>query len=340
MRFAPLAAWFVLSAILPACAADDMDPEQHEELPVTLERTFDNIPIAMGEEFSDLCLSWRLDNSDWLNVQSVAMDAGPGWHHSNWFYVPEGTFPVDDGPWECAEEFDTLEAALRGGVLFAQSTQATSEVQAFRPGAAVEIPPRSVIVGQMHALNAGDRDVNSYYQLTVESIPEHLVDTPLRPLAFDFHALAIPPQQKSRFEVECDMAKTWGGELDIDIHYVLPHYHELGTGMDISMYGGTRDGEPIYDVDSRVGEPLGQSMSPPIALDGAQGVRFGCDFDNGTERTYYFGNGDGEMCIMLAFTDSPATWGGGVFEGPAQFVGMDGDTAVYTGDCQLIAILR
>ena len=332
-----------LAAVLAACGgADDAGAGEGDGDPLFFEREFTGIRVEPGAESTDQCASWRLDNQRPLYINQVEMDAGTGWHHSNWFFVPEGTFPVDDGVWDCAGEFDGVKAALSGGVLFAQSTQATEETQGFQPGAALEIPPHSVVVGELHIINVGDAPLETDLALALTGLPEEEVVTRLRPLAFDFHQLAIPPQQRSRFEASCDMEEGYGGPIDLAVHYVLPHYHRFGVGMDIEMMGGARDGEEIYGIESGIGEPLGRSMAPPVELAGARGIRFACEFDNPTADTIHFGNDrNSEMCIMLAFTDSSVVWGGGVLEGTPTLRGVDEDgVAVYDGDCSVVALYR
>lgn len=328
-------------AYLTACGADSDEPAGEPEQDLFLEREFTGIRVAPGTESTDLCAAWRLGNERPLYVNQVEMDAGPGWHHSNWFFVPEGTFSVDDGVWECAGDFDGVEAALAGGVLFAQSTQATAETQGFQPGAALEVPAGSVVVGQLHIINVTDAELDTELALALTALPEQEVETRLRPLALDFHQLAIPAQQRSRFEASCDMEAAYGGPIDLAIHYVLPHYHRFGVGMEIEMMGGTRDGESIYGIESEIGEPLGRSMAPPLSMTGARGIRFACEFDNPSDDVIRFGNDrDSEMCIMLAFTDSNVVWGGGVLEGSPTLRGVEDGVAVYEGDCSVVALLR
>src|SRR5262249_26720944 len=109
--------------------------------------------LPVGGEFDD-CESWTLHNREPIYVQDVTFEASEGMHHSNWFFVPEGYYAGPDGRWTCRDRgFDTGVSGLVGGVVFAQSTQATHEVQHFPSGAALVIPPRSRIVGNVHALN-------------------------------------------------------------------------------------------------------------------------------------------------------------------------------------------
>jgi hypothetical protein len=325
-------------SLLLGCGSEDGGTAAPE---LYLEREFEGIRVAPATEATSLCASWRLGNQAPLYVNQVAMDAGPGWHHSNWYFVPEGTFSVDDGVWDCRDDFDAVTAALTGGVLFAQSTQATEETQGFVAGAALEVPAGSVVVGQIHIVNTGDEELVTALSLSLTGLPEEEVETRLRPLAFDFHQLAIPPQQRSRFEADCDMVDGYGGPIDLSLHYLLPHYHRFGTGMDIRMAGGERDGEIIYAIEQAVGEPLGRSMAPPLSMAGARGIRFACEFDNPTDQPIYFGNNnDSEMCIMLAFTDANVVFAGGVLEGSPRLRGVEDGVAVYDGDCSVAAILR
>lgn len=300
---------------------------------------FPAVPVKSGQEITSLCLSWSLHNTEPLFVNSVTMNAGPGWHHSNWFYVPTDTFSVNDGVWECGGEFDQFTAALAGGVLFAQSTQATDETQAFPEGAVLELPPDSVVVSQVHLLNVADEDIDTGVTMKLAGVDEADVRIRLRPLSFDFHQLAIPPQQSSRFETECDMETPAGPLDDLSLYYALPHYHSMARGMSIQMLGGDRDGEIIHEIESSIGEPLGTTLAPPLSMAGARGIRFSCTYDNTTDRTVGYGNsGQDEMCIFLAFTDSDLAFAGGVVRGEATKAGMDGDVALYTGACDTIAV--
>jgi len=56
--------------------------------------------------------------------------------------VPETEFAGPDGLWDCDDRnYSQLQAAITGGVLYAQSTQARKEVQKFPDGVVVRVPP-------------------------------------------------------------------------------------------------------------------------------------------------------------------------------------------------------
>ena len=294
--------------------------------------------VEPGQDLIDLCQSWHLDNDKPLYVNTVSMDATPGWHHSDWVFVPEQYIDVADGTWSCTEEnFEIVPAAIAGGVLFAQSTQAIAEQQQFPAGAAVVVPPRSVVVGVNHAFNVTSAPIDASIELTLELIDEAEVEHPLMPLAFDFRALTIPPHQTSTFVSECDLEMAIGAPPDFDIYWFLPHYHSRGRRLWVERFGGERDGELLFEGTGELGEPWGQMLDPPISLTGARGYRVGCEFQNPDDQEVGWGFGDGEMCIFLAFTDSPFKLAAGVFEWPEQSEPGSGE---FTGPCLSTAWLR
>lgn len=325
-----------IAATLWACGTDDGgdppdDVGKHE--PGRIEMTWEPVTLQPGEEQPWLCASWTLDNDEPLYVHSVEMTSGQGWHHSNWLFVPADTVGVGpDGVWPCDERaFDPVAAGLVGGVLFAQSTQVSHEVQQFQPGAAIVVPPRSRIVGQLHLLNASDAPLTTSVQLTAQTLPPDDVEIRLAPLALQFMPLAIPPMSRARFTTSCDL-----GRSEFRVYYVLPHYHELGEDMTIEAYAAG-DTRPLLQSDTRVGEPLGRVLDPPFDMTGAGGIRFSCTYLNAADRTVRYGNGDGEMCVLLAYTDDYARWGGGALLGPTRQVGVDPDgTLQFEAGCTVL----
>jgi len=291
----------------PDAAANPPDASPPSTLP-PIAHTFPDFEIDAGEESSRFCQSWTLDNDEAIFVQRVVAENAGAFHHSNWFFVPDDRYDGPDGTWRCSSrEFDSLAAgaSASGGVLFAQSTQALSEEQSFPEGTALRLPARVRIVGQVHLLNVSPEAMTTQISLTLHQLPEAEVHTRLAAMSFVNSSLAIPPRSQSNFVMDCDLAagtadRYWSGNL----YYFLPHYHAYGRTMRLEYVGGSRDGEILFETSALVGEPLGQSVSPPLSMDGAEKIRFTCGYDNPTDRTIVEGIGDEEMCMFLAFTDS------------------------------------
>ena len=271
------------------------------EITPTLTHTFEAIDIDVNDEVSGVCQSWTLGNDESWFVSKVRQRNDGAWHHSNWFFVPEDVFEGPDGTWNCEDRgFDTVNAALAGGVFFAQSTQALTELQAFPEGAAFEIPPGYKLVGDVHLVNISGKPLSTSLTFDVETMKERDVEVRLSPIAFTNTALDIPPRAESRFGMTCNTESA----PDYNIYYVLAHYHEWGNYFRLSFVDEDESERTVFELATSVGEPLGAMIDPPIGSRGATGLRLECGYANTTDRTLRYGLGGQEMCVFLAYSDA------------------------------------
>ncbi len=292
---------------------------------VMLTHAFPAVDLAAGQERLELCQAWTLNNDTPIYVSSVTMDAGPGWHHSNWMWVPDDQFTGDDGTFPCGDrDFQEVSAALNGGgVFFAQSTQSTHEVQAFGPGAAYVIPPHARIIGAIHVFNLSTDAVSTALTFTVHGLPSTDVTTLLHGLALDNRRIDIAGRSTTIVDMSCNLANTVRTHrLANHIYYVLPHFHGLTTGWELYAVGGPHDGELVFGTSSGIGDPLGGTLTPPFDMTDATGLRLVCTYQNpGTDTVRYGAYRTDEMCMVLAYVD-----------GPVQFAGESNGTVTRTTD--------
>ncbi len=331
-------------AMLAACTASSPDAAKTYR--------FGPFPLDPGQEETDTCVSVSLNNAEPIYVNTVDMVGATGIHHSNWFWVPDNdAFPSPDGTWSCSQyHFDTAAAAEFGGVLFAQSTQATHETQAFPEGAAIKISPHAKIIGNLHLLNTGDSSLSVPLSLTIHPIPAKDVVSVMVGFAMENQSILLPPQATSRFSVECDFTDSWSYLYSMHlvdspvpnfkIYHALPHYHALGVGMTFEAVRDSDGGaDTIWTTAGRIGDTLGGMLDPPFDVTGHSKLRFSCEYTNPRTATVGWGNGDQEMCIMFAFTDSTYTWDAGVLSSgdPGPMV-LDGNVMSYTAPtCKVVA---
>jgi hypothetical protein len=291
---------------------------------VTLSHTYDALSLDVASEISGTCQTWVLGNEEPLYVTRVRQTNDGGWHHSNWFFVPEEVYrpnPEAEGPdatiegtWPCRDRnFREYIAAAAGGVFFAQSTQALGEQQAFPAGAALEIPPHSAIVGSVHLLNISASRMESAMTMEVDTIARDEVEIRLTPFSFSNTSLEIPPAvdgvpTESRFSMTCDLTdvfeQNFGTVPTYNVYYVLAHYHEWGNFFNLSFTHEDGSRETILELENRVGEPIGKTIDPPMSNKGAKSITVDCGYINNTDRTLEYGLGGQEMCVFLAYTDS------------------------------------
>ena len=311
-------------------------------------RTYDFGPFTLAptQEETNLCVSASLDNPEPMFIQSVELTTGAGFHHSNWFHVPHDTFRGEDGVWPCdSRAFNEPIAGAFGGVLFAQSTQATHEVQAFPGGAAIPIPPYSKIVAGLHLLNASDQNLEVPLSITLTPMPREEVTVQLRPLGLENKALGLPPHRQSSFAMTCDVKTkhqtAFGRDPDFRIHYVLPHYHGLGSALMLEAIDAEGNARTVFANNRPVGSPLGGPIDPPFDMTGSVALRMTCIYDNPRDTTVGFGVGDQEMCVLLGFTSSPNQWGGGALDPEAVGEGEDdGGTVRFDTACDLYSLAK
>ncbi|HEY5924379.1 MAG TPA: hypothetical protein VIV11_22030 [Kofleriaceae bacterium] len=303
---------------------------------------FGPFDVAAQEEVTSKCVQISLHNADTIFINSVELTTGPGFHHSNWFFVPEHRFAGAEGTFNCKDrDFNIAAAAATGGVFFAQSTQSTHEVQAFPTGMAIPLPPRTKLIGQIHLLNRSDEDLVINPSLKLTPIPEAEVTKKLAGISMEFHPLSLPPRKQSRFTVDCDLEPYRDVEknrdLDFNIYYTLAHYHQYGTRMLLEAVTPTDTASTIYTTTNSIGDALGGPLLPPFPMTGNTRLRLTCEYYNNTDAMIYYGNGDGEMCVFLAFSDSPWLWGGGVLdETPDPTSGVDqGGVMTFTRNCSM-----
>jgi hypothetical protein len=306
--------------------------------------TFPGVDLAPGEDLGPgaanyPCMSWTLNNEEPLYVNAVHFRAGPAWHHSNWMYVPDDVLEGPDGVWNCRDRGFNEGYALLGGVFFAQSTQAEDETQQFPPGAAFVIPPHSRIVGGVHLINFDTVPVTTDAGFDLTLLDESAVTTRLQPLSLNYQeGFLVPAASTASLSMDCDVARVTGAPLDFRIHYVLPHYHQYATNFRFEVVGGPRDGEVIFETDAAVGDPLGAMLDVPFEMMGATGFRMTCSYDNTESFDLRYRNADdGEMCVLLAYTDAPVRIYGSTMGAPS--VSDVGGTSVRQGPCDAFTAL-
>ena len=284
--------------------------------------------LAPSEEITNQCVQITLNNDVDVYVNAVELTTGPGFHHSNWVWVPEGVFhgpnwngfnsSVDDGTFMCADRaFDQAIAVIKGGgVLFAQSTQSQHDVQQFGDGVVIRIPAHSKLMSTIHLLNPGDSALNLTPSISITGLPMAKVQTTLAGMSFENHALALPPNARSSFSVDCDLSMPPNGAqwppVTFKMYYALAHYHQMGTAMTIEAVKPDNTSTTMFTTTAMVGDALGGPVSPVFDMTGYARLRFTCEYYNNTASTIVWGNGGEEMCVFLAFSDSPDNWGGGV----------------------------
>jgi hypothetical protein len=316
--------------------AEESETDTGEPGPPLVTHAFGPLELAPYDD-STRCVQWTVNNEQALYLQSVLVANTGALHHSNWYLVPEDEFPGPDGYFSCEERgVSDIVAALKGTVLFAQSTQSYTDEQRLTPGAVVKLPARHKVIATVHTLNASPRVMTTELWMSLELAHPADVTAVVAPMSAQYTDLEIPAGTRSRFTTRCDFAEphlgATGTPLHLKVHYILPHYHYLGDFFEVRVLGGARAGEVLYTLDGFNGEANGVTFDPPIDLLDATGIEFSCGYDNWTGAPVSWGNGAGEMCVVLVLTESDAMLGGVVSSGSTA-IGVEGGVTRFEGEC-------
>ncbi|MGB1274211.1 MAG: VCBS domain-containing protein, partial [Nannocystaceae bacterium] len=288
------------------------------------------------------CVQWTLHNEKSLYVNTVTLANDGGYHHSNWYIVPEDAFPGEDGFFNCKSRgFSDFDAAVTGSVLFAQSTQSLFEQQPLPEGVVIKVPPRHKVMAGTHLLNLSSGPTDPELRMTLDIVHPRLVDVVAAAFRLVYSDLAIPAQKQSRFRGSCDFHQHFeslaGHPLDIKLYYLLPHYHYLGNHFSVEVLGGPNDGQNVFELNGFNADANGQAFDPPLDLTGADGLRFTCGYNNWTNSEVGWGIGDQEMCMMLGLIGSEVQIDANV-EGGSEVVGVEDGIVMNEGPCDILAI--
>lgn len=334
-----LRVWLLLALVGGCGGSDPCDPTTEA---CTFEADVSTLTVGAGMEDEDTCQSWTLNNPTELWVNTIAQSNEGGYHHANWFFVPDDQFKLPDGTWSCNQNnFSELVAALEGGYLFALSTQSHDETQQLPHGSAIRIPPYSRIIGSSHLLNTSDEAVTTTMHLAIKTVPPADVQAKLAPARISYHDLHLEPNTKSSFTTECNLATahqdTLHKPLAYTLYYVLVHYHQLGLYQQLEIAGGPRDGEVIMRHDG-FGDNAGHAIEPPLDLvaAGATGLRLTCGYNNPRSAAVGWGIGDQEMCVMALQAVTDFGWDADVTSGSTATGTVDGEVQ-HAGPCGMTA---
>jgi hypothetical protein len=300
----------------------------------TITHAFGETMLA-GFEEQERCVSWTPANDEAMYVQAVTLANLSGFHHSNWFVVPDDVYEGEDGWWDCNERgYEDVAAATAGTVLFAQSTQSWLETQALGDGVVVKIPPRSRIVGSIHLLNLSSQPVATDLWLTLDLLHPRLVSTVVTPMRFSFLDLRIEPLGETRHTADCSIGPVLAAAdplgPSLRVHYALPHFHALGNYFSVAEVGSP----PLFELDGFDADANGRVFDPPVQLADPAALRFECGFDNFRSEPVGWGIGDQEMCVMLLLVESNVIIETAVPSSMPVYV--EDEITYVTGDCGVL----
>ena len=318
MRSQVLAATRVLAAslLLAACSDDDdvgpagpstgealVAPEPAEGMQLAMA-----FPVESGAEVH-VCRRFVLPEGAELEVEKLEHAYSAGAHHIIAYREDIAAAEVDDGYFDCGD--------IAGPFVYSeQSARATSH---YPDGVGMRLSGGQVLRVEIHFVNTtGERvDADARLNLWWAQAPLEIEAGSL--FLYD-RDISIPAGGKWTARMHCEIPE------DIELLYLLPHTHKLGTALRGWISGGGLDAPQLFLESKGYDDLHTRVLEAPVKVRAGQAIDFECDYENTTAKTVIEGPSKdaNEMCLIL----------GGYYprlDAAAEFCTMPGSGPAHAG---------
>lgn len=289
------ASQLALALALAACGATDAEPPT--ELPSDggptgllalptqgMQLATPPVDFEPGRE-DTLCFNLNLNNAEALDVVRFQTARLPGLHHFNIFAA---TIEREDGWGRCPDNEELFVGARP--IVDGSGNQVD---YAFPEGLALRLEPRTLIVAQVHFINARATKAAQQFVLNLHTDEgEHtLVDI----FGFTTFDIALPPRRVTDVTKECAVHDR------IRMLTMSAHVHARAIRVTAEVERTTGGVEPMYETDDWADPTILRFHEPRLVGDGDV-VRFTCTYDNQDDFTVRYGaDAADEMCFLFGY---------------------------------------
>jgi len=228
-----------------------------------------------------------------IAVPRVESHYTPGSHHLLAYRTELTAIPENsEGLLDCYAS--GASAAERGSYYEAQQPE---EKRQLPKGIAHKFQPGEVMILEAHYINSTDHDLDAHVEMITHTMNVDDVEQEAGSIFFNNVNINVPPKGTSHSEMTCTLPQ------DINLALLWSHMHARGTkfvaetdDMDAAKALGT-----LYEeADWAEPRPRVYPSDPPVVLHAGSRIKFGCDFQNDTDKPFRFGQSaeTGEMCIL------------------------------------------
>lgn len=301
--------------LLTACSDDDttapgptdgealMAPAEGEG--VQLQMAF---PVEAGKEVH-VCRRFVLPEGAALEVEKLEHAYAAGAHHIIAYREDVDPSEVDDAYFDCGE--------IAGPFVYSeQSVRANSH---YPEGVGMRFAGGEVVRVEIHFVNATAERADADARLNLWWAKEKLATEAGSLFLYD-RDISVPAAGKFTARMHCEIPE------DVELLYLLPHTHRLGTALRAWISGGGLSEPELFLESTGYDDLHTRVLETPVQVKAGQAIDFECAFENPTAKTVVEGPSKeaNEMCLIL----------GGYYprlDSKAEFCTMVGSGPLHTG---------
>jgi len=176
-------------------------------------------------------------------------------------------------------------------------TGAQTPYQDFRfpPGIGFRLPAGMKFDFNPHYVNKTKEIIYGEAQVNFHTIDASAVRRQAKTINWGNRDIELPPQKRTT------VTKTFTTPVRINVFLLTSHTHQLGEKFQIYIFGGSRNGELVYE-NTEWHHPENIQFDPPIVLEPGQGLTSVVTYNNTTNATVNFGLlSTNEMGIIFGY---------------------------------------
>lgn len=236
--------------------------------------------IAASTE-DERCQFVQTTDDMWVNQQVIRYT--PGSHHFILWRTPYTSIPTSD---TSGNHVDTsavfqcpngppgswLVDGLLGG---AQSPDQPTFGGDFPPGVAIHIPAESILIMDLHVLNASTSPLDVTVLMNLDTIPQSQVKQEGGIYFFYDPFIRIPANGKSSARMSCPVPD------DVTLVNGQTHMHKQGLGGVVNLEDGSgKSLQQLYQTNLWSDPPVTVWHAPPMNLQAGQQIDYQCNYQN------------------------------------------------------------
>ncbi len=168
-------------------------------------------------------------------------------------------------------------------------------IYTFPAGVALKLPAAMPIDLNAHYFNRQITSLTGENFINFYTVPQASVIKEAKTINFANYAFSIPANTRKTITTNFTFPTA------TTVIMLTSHYHKMGEKFQIKIYGGTRNGEIVYE-NADWEHPLTLNLASPIQLNAGEGLTSVVTYNNTTTHTISFGlTSEDEMNIIFGY---------------------------------------
>jgi Copper type II ascorbate-dependent monooxygenase, C-terminal domain len=165
----------------------------------------------------------------------------------------------------------------------------------FPAGVALKVPANTALDLNAHYFNKQAASLTGENFINIYTVPQAAVTKEAKTINFANYNFSIAANQRKTITTDFTFPNA------VTVFMLTSHFHKMGEKFVIKIFGGSRNGEVVYE-NTDWQHPLTVNLTTPIQLSAGEGLTSVVTYNNTTNKTINFGlTSEDEMNIIFGY---------------------------------------